>query len=106
MTGPKGKMRISPMHQTKLRDARLSNIRQAPRCGAKTRKGTPCQAPAMWSKKRCRMHGGAYESGNLKGPGNSNYRHGQCTRSHGGNAESPSSPEVSNKQLLALLRRP
>jgi hypothetical protein len=35
-----------------------------PRCGAKTRSGAPCRAPAMWSKKagkytRCRMHGGA-----------------------------------------------
>src|SRR5215831_15357247 len=36
----------------------------APRCGAKTRSGAPCRAPAMRSKKtgqytRCRMHGGA-----------------------------------------------
>src|ERR1022692_120736 len=30
----------------------------APRCGAKTRRGTACQAPAM-SNGRCRMHGGA-----------------------------------------------
>ena len=30
---------------------------QAPRCGAKTRKGTPCQAPAM-ANGRCRLHGG------------------------------------------------
>lgn len=30
---------------------------KAPRCGAKTRKGTPCQAPAMHNG-RCRMHGG------------------------------------------------
>ena len=29
----------------------------APRCGARTRKGTPCRAPAM-SNSRCRMHGG------------------------------------------------
>ena len=29
----------------------------APRCGAKTRRGTPCQAPAMGNG-RCRMHGG------------------------------------------------
>jgi hypothetical protein len=29
----------------------------APRCGAKTRKGTPCKAPAM-ANGRCRMHGG------------------------------------------------
>ena len=29
----------------------------APRCGARTRKGTPCKAPAM-ANGRCRMHGG------------------------------------------------
>jgi coenzyme F420-reducing hydrogenase gamma subunit len=29
----------------------------APRCGAKTRKGTPCLGPSM-SNGRCRMHGG------------------------------------------------
>src|SRR5207245_7923734 len=29
----------------------------APRCGAKTRRGTACQAPAMHNG-RCRMHGG------------------------------------------------
>src|SRR5947209_6820358 len=36
----------------------------APRCGAKTRSGATCKAPAMRSRKtgdytRCRMHGGA-----------------------------------------------
>jgi hypothetical protein len=29
----------------------------APRCGAKTRRGTPCQCPAMRNG-RCRLHGG------------------------------------------------
>jgi hypothetical protein len=29
------------------------------RCGAKTRKGTPCQRPALKDKTRCRLHGGA-----------------------------------------------
>ncbi len=33
------------------------NPMNAPRCGAKTRKGTPCEAPAM-ANGRCRMHGG------------------------------------------------
>ena len=31
---------------------------KAPRCGAKTRRGTPCQCPAMAGKRRCRLHGG------------------------------------------------
>ena len=30
---------------------------KAPRCGAKTRQGSPCRAPAMLNG-RCRMHGG------------------------------------------------
>ena len=38
-------------------------MRQSPRCGAKTRKGTPCIAPAVTGKARCRMHGGAAGSG-------------------------------------------
>lgn len=29
-----------------------------PRCGAKTRSGQPCLAPAIHGKQRCRMHGG------------------------------------------------
>lgn len=33
------------------------------RCGARTRKGTACQAPAVKNKKRCRMHGGSMGSG-------------------------------------------
>jgi hypothetical protein len=30
----------------------------APRCGARTRGGCPCRAPAIHGKSRCRMHGG------------------------------------------------
>jgi hypothetical protein len=33
-------------------------MHRAARCGAKTRKGTPCEAPAIRGKARCRMHGG------------------------------------------------
>ena len=48
------------------RDSRkLIPKRQRPRCGARTRKGAPCRAPAVWDKEndrplngRCRMHGG------------------------------------------------
>ncbi len=38
-------------------------LRQAPRCLARTRSGTPCQKPAAKGKKRCRLHGGAEGSG-------------------------------------------
>lgn len=42
-------------------------MQSSPRCGATTRSGTPCQAPAVSGKKRCRMHGGADGSGAPKG---------------------------------------
>ena len=35
----------------------------SPRCGAKTRSGCACRAPAVHGKPRCRMHGGAPGSG-------------------------------------------
>lgn len=38
-------------------------MRNSRRCGAKTRSGLPCQAPAVSGKTRCRMHGGAAGSG-------------------------------------------
>jgi uncharacterized protein YjcR len=54
-------------------------MRQSPRCGAKTRAGTPCQAPAVYGKKRCRMHGGAQGSGAPKGNQNA-LQHGMYSR--------------------------
>ena len=33
------------------------DLTKAPRCGAKNRRGTPCQCPAMRNG-RCRLHGG------------------------------------------------
>jgi hypothetical protein len=42
--------RINPM-QSQL------PMHRSPRCGARTRKGSPCQSPAM-ANGRCRMHGG------------------------------------------------
>ena len=51
---------------------------QSPRCGAKTRNGEYCLAPAVTGKKRCRMHGGAKGSG--APPGNRNaLKHGAFT---------------------------
>jgi hypothetical protein len=35
----------------------------SPRCGARTRRGGSCRAPAVRGRKRCRMHGGAPGSG-------------------------------------------
>jgi glucans biosynthesis protein len=37
------------------------------RCGARTRRGGACRAPAVRGKTRCRMHGGAPGSGAPRG---------------------------------------
>jgi hypothetical protein len=47
----------------------------SPRCGAKTRNLGPCRAPAVRGNRRCRMHGGAPESGAPIGNQNAR-RHG------------------------------
>ena len=36
----------------------VSLMNLAPRCGARTRGGSPCRQPAVRGKARCRMHGG------------------------------------------------
>ena len=49
----------------------------APRCGARTRSGTPCRAPAM-PNGRCRMHGGPSPGAPV---GNRHaWRHGRYSR--------------------------
>ena len=58
-------------------------LRDARRCGARTRSGSPCGSPIVNGKKRCRMHGGLRQ-----GPG----RHGIvfCGRDRPGtNGRSP-----------------
>ena len=57
---------------------RLQNLRQAPRCGAKTRGGMPCQRPALRYRKRCRLHGGL-SPGAPRGPKNGNFKTGDWT---------------------------
>ena len=54
------------------------------RCGAKTRKGIPCQRPANKKNGRCRLHGGASsgprtESGRARISA-ANLRHGKYTK--------------------------
>ena len=53
-------------------------MHESPRCGARTRRGAPCQAPAM-PNGRCRMHGGK-SPGAPTGESNGNYRHGHYTK--------------------------
>ena len=51
-----------------------ANLANAPRCGAKTRLGTPCRSPAIRGKQRCRLHGGT-NPGPPKGNRNA-WKHG------------------------------
>ena len=58
---------------------RLSNMNHAPRCEARTRRGTPCQCPATKGRGRCRLHGGAQGSGGPKGERNGAFKAGAWT---------------------------
>ena len=58
---------------------RLSNMNHAPRCMARTRRGTPCQCPATRGRARCRLHGGAQGSGGPKGKRNGAFKAGVWT---------------------------
>ena len=69
LRGMDGDMSINPTHKAHA----------APRCGARTRAGTPCKAPAVRGRKRCRMHRGARGSGAPRGERNGNYRNGRET---------------------------
>ncbi len=59
----------------KMSNNLMQKAHDAPRCGAKTRRGTPCQSPMVRGRKRCRMHGGAYGSGAPQGNKNA-WKHG------------------------------
>lgn len=43
---------------TKPHVRNVGPMKASQRCGAKTRRGTPCLAPAVSECARCRMHGG------------------------------------------------
>lgn len=49
------------------------------RCGAKTRCGGACRSPAVFGRKRCRMHGGTEGSGAPMANQNAR-KHGLFTR--------------------------
>jgi hypothetical protein len=57
----------------------INPMQASPRCGAKTRAGGSCRAPAVRGRRRCRMHGGAPGSGAPKGNRNVR-RHGLFTK--------------------------
>jgi len=76
--GRKGGKKIADNAMDQDVAIRLKNLRRAPRCGALTRAGTPCQRPAMRGRKRCRLHGGL-SPGAPRGHKNGNFRNGNWT---------------------------
>lgn len=62
-----------------IRPHALHQLRDIPRCGARTRNGTPCPNPCVKDRPRCRMHGCAPGAGGQ--PGNKNaWKHGKRSR--------------------------
>jgi hypothetical protein len=57
----------------------VSPMLASPKCGARTRRGGACRAPAVRGKRRCRMHGGAAGSG-APGANQNARKHGLFTR--------------------------
>ena len=71
-------MTNDPVRQADI-ERRLANLAKAPRCGARTRSGSPCRQAAVRGRARCRMHGGAKGSGGPPGSRNGNFKHGFWT---------------------------
>ena len=63
----------------KKKKAATQAMQLAPRCGAKTRSGKPCEAPAVTGRNRCRLHGGADGVGAPVGNTNA-LKHGRFTQ--------------------------
>ena len=53
---------------------------ERPLCGARTRSGKPCKAPARCGAKRCRMHGGVVRGSGAPKNNQNALKHGQSTR--------------------------
>lgn len=70
---------ISDLDLTRPSEPLEARLRSAPRCGAKTRAGTPCLGPAVHGRARCRMHGGKSPGGPC-GAANGRYSHGERTK--------------------------
>ncbi|WP_276339323.1 HGGxSTG domain-containing protein [Bradyrhizobium zhanjiangense] len=72
-------------------------MQSSPRCGARTRSGTVCRAPARQGKARCRMHGGARRSGAPRG--------NQNARKHGAFAQDGLAEQRAIRELLGETRK-
>lgn len=72
------------------------------RCGAKTRRGTPCQSPAM-PNGRCRMHGGT-STGAPKGNQNA-LKHGRYTAEAIAERRAVRELIIESRKLVAEIER-
>lgn len=70
----------------------MTKALEAPRCLARTRRGTECMSPAMRGKARCRLHGGK-ATGAPKGNRNA-WKHGLRSAEY-----------QANRALLRLMRQ-
>jgi hypothetical protein len=76
MSAPKLPREQSPRPRGARPDATaIARMLGSRRCGALTRSGGPCRAPAVKDKLRCRKHGGAAGGGAPKGNRNAR-KHG------------------------------
>ena len=79
------KVTDNPMRRGRLNNGNPGgDPESAPRCGAKTRAGTPCRQAAMRGRLRCRIHGdastGAHTADGLARMQASKVRHGPRTK--------------------------
>jgi hypothetical protein len=75
------------------------------RCDAKIRAGGSCRAPAVRGSRRCRMHGGAAESGAPGGNQNAR-KHGRFTRAAIAERKRMQALLVDARKLLRTLNTP
>jgi hypothetical protein len=88
--------------------APIAAANAAPRCGARTRRGTPCGAPALRGRARCRLHGGASSGPSTKAGLNrmrrAVTRHGQYVALH--HPDLGPLPGLRWRGLVAIRRDP
>jgi hypothetical protein len=96
---------MNPVNRGRLKNGNQGgDPNLAPRCGAKNRRGTLCQAPAIRGRRRCRLHGGWSRGpvtvGGLERSRRARWTHGQRSREA---IERRREHRKAWRELLALL---
>ncbi len=76
---PRDQLTAIPMRPPEPAEPWIPPMHRSPRCGARTRHGAPCKAPAVRNRRRCRMHGAAPGTGGQSGNANA-WKHGRHTK--------------------------